>query len=282
MDPYRAANRALWNAWTRINVRSKFYDVDAFAAGRGPDLDPIARAGPGDVRGKSLLHLQCHFGMDTIRWARHGATVTGVDFSEEAIAAARALAARMGVPATFAQSDVYELPANLAGRFDVVFTSHGVLGWLPDLARWARVIARFLAPGGVFYLVEAHPVMYLFDDRLAEPDLRLLYPYFHGPEPIREEHHGCYASPDAPITSVEHVWLHTLSDIIGSLIRAGLRVESFEEYPFLPWRFFPWMEQDADGWWRLPEHDRVPHGRRSLPLMFSLKATLDRVPPVGD
>lgn len=282
MDRYLQANRALWNAWTRINVRSEFYDVDAFAAGRGPDLDPIARAGPGDVRGKSLLHLQCHFGMDTIRWACHGATVTGVDFAEEAIAAARALASRMGVPATFVQSDVYELPSNLASRFDVVFTSHGVISWLPDLERWARVIARFLVPGGIFYIVEAHPVMCLFDDRLTEPDLRLLYPYFRGPEPIREEHGGCYASPDAPITSVEYVWLHKMSDIIGSLVRAGLRVESFEEYPFLPWRFFPWMEQDAEGWWRLPEHERVPHGRGSLPLMFSLKATRDRVRPVGD
>jgi SAM-dependent methyltransferase len=273
MDEYREANRALWNAWTRINVQAKFYDVDAFAAGRGGDLDPIARAGPGDVRGKALLHLQCHFGMDTIRWANHGAVVTGVDFSEEAIAAARALAARMGVPATFVHSDVYELPSKLEGRFDVVFTSHGVLNWLPDLERWAQVVACFLAPGGIFYVVDAHPVMNLFNDRLTEPDLRLLYPYFRGPEPIREEHAGCYAAPDAPITSVEHVWLHKISDIIGSLIRAGLRIESFAEYPFLSWRFFPWMEQGADGWWRLPEDERLPQGRGSLPLMFSLKAT---------
>src|SRR6266536_2972718 len=129
MDEYLAANRELWDSWTRINLRSRVYDVEAFAAGGGGDLDPIARAGPGDVRGKSLLHLQCHFGMDTIRWARHGATVTGVDFSGEAIAAARALAARMGVPAAFVQSDVYGLPARLEGCFDVVFTSHGVLGW---------------------------------------------------------------------------------------------------------------------------------------------------------
>jgi len=139
MDAYREANRGLWDAWTRINLSSAMYDVEAFAAGRGRDLDPIARAGPGDVRGKSLLHLQCHFGMDTIRWARHGATVTGVDFSAEAIAAARALAARMVVPARFVHSDLYELPGVLEGRFDVVFTSHGVLGWLPDLDGWARV-----------------------------------------------------------------------------------------------------------------------------------------------
>ena len=110
MDAYREANRALWNAWTRINLRSEMYDVESFAAGRDRGLVPIDRAGPGDVRGKSLLHLQCHFGMDTIRWAGHGAIVTGVDFSEEAVTAARALAARMGVPATFVQSDVYDLP----------------------------------------------------------------------------------------------------------------------------------------------------------------------------
>lgn len=127
MDAYREANRGLWDAWTRINLASAMYDVEAFAAGRGRDLDPIARAGPGDVRGKSLLHLQCHFGTDTIRWARHGATVTGVDFSAEAIAAARALAARMAVPARFIQSDLYELPGALDGRFDVVFTSHGAI-----------------------------------------------------------------------------------------------------------------------------------------------------------
>ena len=179
----------------------------------------------------------------------------------------------MSVPATFVQSDLYELPSRLDGRFDVVFTSHGVLGWLPDLDRWARVIAHFLVPGGIFYIVEVHPIVLLFNDRLKEPDLRLLHPYFHGREPIREEHDGCYADPDAPIKSVEHVWLHTMSDIIGALIRAGLRIESFEEYPYLSWRFFPWMERGADGWWRLPEHEGLPLGRGSLPLMFSLKAT---------
>lgn len=272
-DPI-AENRKLWDAWTRINYHSKFYDVDSFRDGRRAirisdyELEEV-----GDVSGKTLLHLQCHFGMDTIRWARHGATVTGADFSEKAIVAARALAARMGVPATFVLSDVYELPSRLEGRFDVVFTSHGVLCWLPDLEEWARVVAHFLAPRGTFYVVDAHPALQCFDDRLTEPDLRLLYPYFHGPEPIREEHAGCFAAPDAPITSVEHVWLHTLSDIIGSLVRAGLRIESFDEYPFLGWRFFPWMEQRADGWWQLPEHPGLPQGRGSLPLMFSLRAT---------
>lgn len=275
MDEYLEANRALWDSWTRINLQSRLYDVEAFAAGRAGDLDHIDRAGPGDVRGKSLLHLQCHFGLDTIRWAGHGATVTGVDFSAEAIAAARTLAARMGVAATFVHSDIHELPSRLDGCFDVVFTSHGVLGWLPDLERWAQVIAHFLSPGGIFYIVEAHPVLQLFDDRLKEPDLRLLYPYFHGREPVRVEYDGCYSTPDAPIKSVEHSWLHKMSDIIGALVRAGLRIESFEEYPFLGWRFFPWMERRADGWWHLPEHEGLPLGPGSLPLMFSLKAIKD-------
>jgi SAM-dependent methyltransferase len=265
----------MWDSWTRINLESRLYDVEGFAAGRGRDLDPIALAGPGDVRGKSLLHLQCHFGMDTIKWARHGAIVTGADFSTESITAARALAARMGVPATFVESDIYELPSRLDGRFDVVFTSHGVLGWLPDLERWAQVIAHFLAPGGIFYVVDMHPMTQLFDDRVKEPGLKLLYPYFHGPEPFKEEHGGCYAAPDAPIKSVEHFWLHKMSDIIGALLRAGLRIESFEEYPFLSWKFFPWMERRADGWWHLPEHADLPLGSGSLPLMFSLKATKD-------
>ena len=273
MDEYVESNRAMWDAWTRINLASSLYDVEGFVAGPFRDLDPISLAGPGDVRGRSLLHLQCHFGMDTLKWARHGAIVTGADFSTEAITAARALAARMGVPATFVESDIAALPSRLDGRFDVVFTSQGVLGWLPDLERWAQVIAHFLAPGGVFYIVEAHPVAMLFNDRLKEPDLRLLYPYFHGPEPVREEHDGCYAAPDAPIKSVEHAWLHRMSDIIGALLRAGLRIESFEEYPFLSWKFFPWMEKGSDGWWHLPEHEGLPLGRSSLPLMFSLKAT---------
>jgi len=116
-------------------------------------------------------------------------------------------------------------------------------------------------------------VLQIFDDRLKEPDLRLLYPYFHGREPVREESVGCYTAPDASFTSVQHVWLHTLSDIIGALARAGLRIESFNEYPFLAWRFFPWMEQRADGWWELPAS--LPLGRDSLPLMFSLKARTD-------
>jgi SAM-dependent methyltransferase len=277
VDEYLRENRKLWDAWTHVNLASEMYNVEGFASGSSTrDLDPISLAGPGDVRGKSLLHLQCHFGMDTIRWARHGARVTGVDFSGEAIAAARALAARMNVPATFVESDVYALPQNLDARFDVVFTSQGVLGWLPDLERWAQVIAHFLAPGGVFHIVEAHPVLMTFDDHRADQELQLLYPYFQGPEPIREELQGSYAAPDSPVKTVQHVWIHPISTVIRSVLRAGLRLESFEEYPFMSWRFLPWMERGADGWWRMPGRET------SLPQMFSLTARKPRAGTVAD
>jgi SAM-dependent methyltransferase len=269
MDDYLKANQETWDTWTRYHITSKFYDVERFKAGGkagGKVLHPTTLAGPGDVTGKSLLHLQCHFGIDTISWAYRGAIVTGIDFSEEAINAARALSQEMGIQATFIQSDLYDLPQNLTGQFDVVFTSHGVLGWLPDLERWAQVIAHFLKPGGIFYIVEGHPFALLFDERRQDAELRLAYRYFQGSEPLREEEDGSYAVPDAPIRSVTYAWIHPLADIIGSLIRAGLRVDSFEEYPFVAWAMFPWMERREDGFWQLPP------GRGSIPLMFSLKA----------
>jgi len=266
MDRYLKANQALWDSWTPHHVTSEFYDVAAFKAG-GRDLHPITLAGPGDVRGKSLLHLQCHFGLDSLVWARRGAIVTGVDFSAPAIAAARALAAEVQLPATFVHSNLYELRQHLSGQFDVVFTSHGVLGWLPDLEAWAQIIAHFLAPGGVFSIVEAHPFANVFDERRTDGELRVRLPYFRDPEPVSQEELGSYAVPGAPTRGVSYFWLHRVADIIESLLRAGLRLTSFAEYPFVSWRMFPWMEERADGMWHLPG------GKRDIPLMFSLTAT---------
>lgn len=263
----------MWDVWARHHVVSPFYDVEGFKAGARPGregLDALETRLVGDVTGKSLLHLQCHFGLDTLSWARRGATVTGVDFSGEAIGAARALAAEVGVPATFIQSDVYELPSVLHGEFDIVFASHGVLCWLPDLDRWAAVAARFLRPGGRFYLIEVHPFPLVFDDQRADRELQVGYPYFHPEGPLRIERRGSYAVPDAPFDSVMYEWVHPLSDVLGAVVRAGLRLDSFEEYPYLGWAMFPWMVERADGMWELPE------GILPLPLMFSLGAGKDR------
>lgn len=273
MSTYLKTNQITWNTWTRYHIKSKFYDVEGFKAGKAREregLDALEIAGVGNVTGKSLLHLQCHFGLDTLAWAHRGAIVTGIDFSQEAIQTARTLATELNIPATFVQSDLYELPKNLTGQFDVVFTSHGVLGWLPHLDGWAQVVARFLKPGGVFYIIEAHPFALCFDDAQEGTTLRLRYPYFYGSEPLREEEDGSYAAPDAPIHSVIYIWFHTLAEIIGSLLRAGLRIEAFEEYPFAAWAMFPWMEQRPDGVWQLPG------GKGDVPLMFSLRVTKDR------
>ncbi|HET8632370.1 MAG TPA: class I SAM-dependent methyltransferase [Thermomicrobiales bacterium] len=262
---YLDANRERWNELTPIHARSAYYGVDAFKAGAST-LRSIERAEVGDVAGKSLLHLQCHFGLDTLSWARLGATVTGVDFSEEAIALARALSAETGVPATFVRSDIYALPEALTGAFDTVFTSYGVLCWLPDLPAWARVIAHFLKPGGVFYIVDGHPFADVFYNEADATELRVAYSYFHAPEPMKWEAAGSYADHDAVVTRPSYEWTHSLGDIVDALTGAGLRIVFLHEFPVCSWARFPFMEEGADGWWRLPA------GLPALPLTFSLRA----------
>ena len=169
------ANRRLWEAWTEVHAAGDFYDLEGFRAG-GVRLRNEEIAAVGDVRGKTLLHLQCHFGIDTLSWARLGARVTGADFSPAAIRLAREIAADIGIEdARFVESNLYDLPANLDGEFDVVYTSRGVLGWLPDIRAWAGVVAHFLAPGGTFFITEAHPVLQVFEtDGVAPGELRPL------------------------------------------------------------------------------------------------------------
>ncbi|HYP41033.1 MAG TPA: class I SAM-dependent methyltransferase [Chloroflexia bacterium] len=264
MDEYLRSNQKLWNDWTDIHEKSAFYDVESFKAGKFR-LDSIEKEELGDVRGKSLLHLQCHFGIDTLSWANLGAIVTGVDFSDKAIALARSLSEEMKIPATFVHSNVYDLPKNLSGQFDIVFTSYGVLGWLPDIEAWAKVVAHFLKPGGTFFVVEIHPTAWMFDEEGGE--LKVKYSYFPTPEPLKFDVKGSYADPEHEYRGVEYGWSHSLSEYINSLIGAGLRIESFKEYPHLLWKAFPFMEKGEDGWWRLTGQ------KGEIPLMFSIKAT---------
>ena len=264
-----AANRSLWEAWTAVHAAGDFYDLEGFREG-GVRLRQYEIEMVGDVAGKSLLHLQCHFGIDTISWARLGARVTGADFSPAAIELATSLAADLGFPeARFICSNLYDLPANLDGTFDIVYTSRGVLGWLPDIRGWAKVVAHFLAPGGTFFITEAHPVFYAFDDEGVAPgELRLAYPYFEHPQPLVFPVKGSYADPDADVgDQAEHGWDHGLGEIVTALIEAGLRIESLVEHPFVAWAA-PFLVERPDGNWYLPAESKG-----ELPLMFSLKAT---------
>jgi 2-polyprenyl-3-methyl-5-hydroxy-6-metoxy-1,4-benzoquinol methylase len=269
MDPYRQCNRDRWNEITAIHAGSKFYDVDAFKQGqcslKSVEVDEL-----GDVAGKSLLHLQCHFGLDTLSWARRGAQVTGVDFAERAIAQARELARELNITARFLCADVLDLGRHLQGQFDIVFTSYGVLTWLPDLRPWAETVAHFLKPGGTLYLVEMHPFACLFDENKEQANLVVAYPYFHEAEPIREDVQGTYADRGARVEhTVSYSWQHGLGEILTALLGVGLRLQFVHEFPFLMFPMFPSMTQGEDGWWRLPE------GRPLLPLLFSVKAVKD-------
>lgn len=262
MDESLKANKDLWDAWASAHRTSKFYDVDGFKAGRCT-LQEIEREELGDVAGKSLLHLQCHFGLDTLSWARLGAKVTGADFSPKAIELARDLAAECDIQAEFVCSNLYDLADNLSGQFDIVYTSRGVLPWLPDLGPWAQVIAHFLKPGGVFYMYEFHPFMCVF---AYEGTPRLFYPYFHSAQPICEEVTGSYAGAEPGVTRITHEWTHGMGDIINSLLAAGLRLEWLHEFPFVNYAAHPFLTQGDDGLWRYGD---PPH---SLPLTFSIKA----------
>ncbi len=265
MEEFMNANKELWNAWTDIHEKSELYDVDGFKRGRctlqRTELEEL-----GDVSNKSLLHLQCHFGLETLSWARRGAKVTGVDISDKSISLARSISAEIGIPAEFVCCNVYDLPEHLAGQFDIVYTSQGVLVWLPDLTKWAETIAHFLKPGGTFYIFEFHP----FADTFAiadEPTIH--YPYFHSDEPIIEETTGSYGGEEPGVTRTTHEWTHSMGDIINSLLAAGLRIEYLHEFPFCTYPAQPYLTQHDDGlWW----YDAAPDG---IPMMFSIKATRD-------
>jgi SAM-dependent methyltransferase len=264
-NEYTSSNQKLWDGWATSHVDSEFYDVPGFKAGR-TSLSEIDLTEMPDVKGKSLLHLQCHFGMDTLSWARMGAEVTGIDFSTNAIEAARKLADDLKIPARFIQSDVLALPDALEGQFDIVYTSYGVIFWLPELATWGKVINHFLKPGGTFYMIEYHPFLHVFEDRKDAPGVDLTYDYYpHPDKPLRFEVAGSYAG--APVThKVEYGWNHSIGEVINALADTGLHIEFLHEWDYINFKMFRDMDEFAHHKYRLK--DAPP-----LPYMFSLKAT---------
>ena len=261
------ANRRHWDEVLPLHMKAWSYDVPGFKAGRS-SLKYVELEELGDVRGKTLLHMQCHFGMDTISWAREGAVVTGADFSAPALEAARALAAECGIEARFVHSNVYELPDVLHEQFDIVFTSYGVLCWLPDVPRWARIAAHFVRPGGTFYIAEFHPFSMVFDDAPDVTDLHVRFPYFPRQDPLRWEGYGDYTDRNAKLQNdVTYEWPHPTSEVLSALIDAGLRIEHFHEFPLSSYKILPVMELVDDRYWRLTV------GADAVPLVYSIKAT---------
>lgn len=259
-DQYFKANREGWNLRTEVHKNSEFYQVERWK-NEGNSLTPIELREVGDVQGKKLLHLQCHFGQDTLSWARLGAEVTGCDLSDNAIDFARELAAELNIPAQFVRCNLYDLSEHLDGQFDIVFTSYGTIGWLPDLDRWAAVLAHFLRPGGMFYIADFHPVVWMLDDKMEY----LKYPY-HGGEVIETAQTGTYADRYASIEYKEYGWNHSLSEIINSLIRHGLRIEFLNEYDYSPYDCFDKTVRGTDGNYRIQGLEGI------IPMVYSIKA----------
>ncbi len=251
---YLNVNRAAWNARTPVHLASAFYDQASFLEGKS-SLNELELELLGDVQGKSLLHLQCHFGQDSLSLARMGAVVTGVDLADEAIRTARQLNRELDLDARFLCCDVFDLPDHLEGQFDVIFTSYGVLSWLPELRSWARVIRHFLKPGGKVVVVEFHPVLWMFDD----DNEQRIYPY-SSPEPITVETETSYADSQVPLRCQEINWNHGLAEVLGNLLREGLVIRDFQEYFYSPYPCFSGMERIGEKRYVISKFgDKVPY-----------------------
>lgn len=256
------ANRVLWNARTPHHLASRMYDVESFVAGRN-SLTALELELLGDVAGKRILHLQCHFGQDTLSLARMGAQVTGLDISDVAIAEAKKMTERCGLQAEWILSNVIDHRPELDGLFDIVFTSYGTIGWLPDLGPWAANIQRYLKPGGRLVFVEFHPVVWMFDNDFT----RIAYSYFND-ELIKEEEEGTYAERTAGIKLPTYSWNHSLGDVLGTLLGKGLQLERFVELDGSPHDCFRNSVTGADGM------HRIKGMEGKLPMVYGLSATL--------
>jgi len=269
VDEFFETNRQRWDEAVGIHTKSTTgaYRLDEFRNG-AEVLGPIEAAEIGDVDGKQLLHLQSHFGLDTLSLARRGATVTALDFSPKAIAAARALSAETGVPGTFIEGNLYDAPDLIDGRFDVVYVTWGAINWLPDIRRWAETVAHFLKPGGYLYLLEGHPAVLAMD---PADDGRLVptYPYFQGSEPLAFDEATTYTGDTDTLKNTRsYEWIHPIGEVVTAVIDAGLTLDFLHEHDRLAWKLFPCMLAIENGtMYRLPPE--VP----SLPLAYSLKAT---------
>ncbi|MER5612921.1 methyltransferase domain-containing protein [Streptomyces sp. NPDC002215] len=267
-EDWREANRALWDERVPIHVTSDFYDLESFRAGKDA-LRDFELAEVGDVTGKSLLHLQCHIGVDTLSWARHGAAqVVGLDFSEPAVETARVLARELGLGqdrAAFVAADVHDAAEAVPdSSYDIVYTGIGALNWLPDINRWAESAASLVAPGGFLYLAEFHPLTDCLDD---DTGTKVGHDYFSRDAWV-DETPGTYADFDAPTVHNRSVeWQHPIGEVVSALAATGLRIEFLHEHDASLFARFPTLERQSDGYYRFPAD------RPRIPLMYSIKAS---------
>jgi SAM-dependent methyltransferase len=258
---YKAINKQTWNTKTEVHIASDFYDVESFLMGKST-LNSIELELLGDVKNKKILHLQCHFGQDSMSLSRLGAKVTGVDFSDIAIKRAQEFATQLNLDTTFICCDIYETLDFINEEFDIVFTSYGTIGWLPDLEKWANVISNCLKPNGKFIMADFHPVVWMYDNNFKD----VFYSYFNV-EPIIEDESGTYADRYAALEAKTIGWNHSISEILNSLINSGLEINCFNEYDYSPYNCFNETEEFE------PNKFRVKNFKNKIPMVYSILST---------
>lgn len=257
---YFGVNKETWNKKVEVHAKSEMYNLQAFKDGQ-TSLNSYELSALDHVEGKSLLHLQCHFGQDTLSWSRLGAKCVGIDLSDEAIRLAKQLNEELQLDANFVCCNVLDTSKFVTELFDIVYTSYGVIGWLPDLKPWAKMIAERLKPGGVFYMVEFHPILWMFDYVEGKAEMRY---HYNQNEVIYEEYEGTYADGSSKIVSKEYGWNHGLSEVINALIDSGLEIEYLNEYDESPYDVFPNLIKTESGMYKLKN--------QLYPMLFEIKA----------
>lgn len=260
-NDYININKQTWNNKVDVHIASEFYNMEAFLNGKST-LNNIELELLGNIKGKKILHLQCHYGQDTMSFSRIGAFATGVDLSDKAIEKAREINKSLELDTTFICSDIYDLPNHLEEKFDFVFTSYGTIGWLPDLDKWAKVVSHFLKPDGKFVMADFHPLVWMFDNDFKE----IYYNYFNTEEIIEEES-GTYAEKSANLTNKTITWNHPTSELLNALITNGLKINCFNEFDYSPYNCFNQTEEFQ------PNKFRIKHLENKIPMVYSLSAT---------
>lgn len=261
LPDYINVNKETWNNKTAVHIASDFYNNEAFLKGKS-SLNSIEMDLLGDVSDKKILHLQCHFGQDTLSLARLGAKVTGIDFSDQALAKATEFSEQLGLNARFICCDVYDTKNHLDEKFDSVFTSYGTIGWLPDMDKWASIVSHFLKPGGIFVFVEFHPFIWMYDNDFKE----VQYNYFKS-DPIIEEETGTYADKNASLNQKTITWNHSISEVVNALVQSGLDIDSLNEYDYSPYNCLNGMEEFESGKFRIQTFGN------KIPMVYSIRAS---------
>jgi len=260
-ENYFKTNRETWNSKVKVHAKSEMYDVELFKKGKS-SLMPYELDALGEVKDKRILHLQCHFGQDTLSWSRLGAKCTGVDLSDEGIKLAKSLNDELGLDAEFVCCNVLDTSRHIKETFDIVFTSYGVIGWLPDLKPWGKMISEKLNKGGTFFIAEFHPIVWMFDYLEGKPIMT--YGYMQDAV-IYEEYEGTYANQNSKMVSKEYGWNHGLGEVVNALTEAGLHIEYLKEFDKSPYDVFPGLIKTNSGMFVTKD--------KLYPLIFTLKAT---------